>query len=51
MVVTSRDYVGHKCRKHVEDHKNAYKTSVENPEGMSPLVHPRRGCCDNISVM
>jgi hypothetical protein len=43
MVVTSTDDVGHKCRKHVEDHTNAYETSVENPKGMSPLVHLKRG--------
>jgi hypothetical protein len=43
MVVTSRDDVGHKFIKHVEDHTKAYKTSVENPERMSQFVHPRRG--------
>ena len=43
MVVTSRDDVGHKCRKHVEDRTNAYKISVENPEGMSPFVHLSSG--------
>jgi hypothetical protein len=43
MVDTSKDDVDNKCRKHVEDHTNANKTSAKNPEGTSPFVHLRRG--------
>jgi hypothetical protein len=41
-------WAGHVAR--MEERRNAYRTSVGNPEGRRPLGRPRRKWVDNIKM-